>query len=76
MCKVTTFPFSTNIVSFHTISLEDDSDVVLDEGAYVEQHGWCVNSAKTELYVICCIIVAETEIVVVRVNPVGPRCFI
>lgn len=59
-----------------TVSLEDDSDVVLDKRADVKQHSWCVNSAETELYVIRCIIVAKAEVVVMRVNPVGPCCFI
>lgn len=59
-----------------TISLEDDSDVVLDKGADVEQHCRRVNSAETELYVICCVIVPKAEVVIVRVDPVGPCCFI
>lgn len=59
-----------------TVSLEDDSDVVLDKGADVEQHGWRVNRAEAELYVIRCVVVAEAEVVVVRVDPVGPRRFV
>lgn len=59
-----------------TVSLEDDSNVVLDEGADVEQHSWSVNGAETELYVICCVIIAEAEVVVMWVNPVGPCCFV
>jgi len=48
----------------------------LNKGADVEQHSWLVNGAETELNVICCVIVAEAEVVVVRVDPVGPRCFV
>lgn len=68
--------FRTSFRASPTISLEDDGDVVLDKGADVEQHGWRVNSAETELYVIRCVVVAEAEVVIVRVNPVGPCCFI
>lgn len=61
---------------FLTVSLEDDSNVILDKRADVEQHSWRVNSAEAELYVICCVIVAQAEVVVVWVNPVGPCCFV
>lgn len=59
-----------------TVILEDDSDVVLDKGADVQQHGWLVNGAETELYVIRRVVVAQAEVVIVRVNPVGPRRFV
>lgn len=59
-----------------TVRLEDDSNVVLDEGADVEQHSWRVNGAETELYVICCVIVAKAEVVIMRVDPVSPCCFV
>lgn len=62
--------------AFPTIRLQDDGDVVLDKGADVQQHSWCVNSAEAELYIIRSVIVAQAEIVVVRVYPVGPCCFV
>ena len=62
------FPFASP-----TVSLEDDGDVVLDEGADVEQHSRRVNSAETELDVVCRVVVAQAEIVIMRVDPVRPR---
>lgn len=59
-----------------TVVLEDDSDVVLDKGADVQQHSWLVNGAETELYVIRRVVVAQAEVVIVRVNPDGPRRFV
>lgn len=59
-----------------TIAFKDDGDVVLDKGADVEQHGWLVDGAETELNVIRRVIVAKAEVVVVRVDPVGPCCLI
>lgn len=59
-----------------TVFLEDDSDVVLDKRANVQQHSWLVNGAETELYVIRRVVVAQAEVVIVRVNPVGPRRFV
>lgn len=61
------------LLSYPTISPEDDSDVVVDEGADVEQHGGRMQGAKTELYIIGRVIVAKAEVVVVRIDPVGPR---
>lgn len=31
-----------------------------------------MDGAETELYVVCCVVVAEAEVVIMRVNPVGP----
>lgn len=59
-----------------TVTFQQDGDVVLDKGADVEQHGWLVDGAETELNVIGRVVVAEAEVVIVRVNPVGPGCLV
>lgn len=59
-----------------TVTLKDDGNVILDKGADVEQHGWFVDGAETELYVICRVVVAEAEVVIVWVDPVGPCCLV
>lgn len=69
------FALSQTVV-LPTVILEDDSDVVLDKGADVQQHSWLVNGAETELYVVRRVVVAQAEVVIVRVNPVGPRRFV
>lgn len=35
-----------------------------------------MNGAETELDVVCCVVVAEAEVVIMRVHPVGPRYFV
>lgn len=52
-----------------TIFLEQYSDVVFVEGADVEQHGRSLLSAEAELDVISGGVVAQREVVPVRLNP-------
>ena len=55
-----------------TVGFEDDGDVVLHEGADVEQHGGGVQRAEAELHVVRRVVVAQAEVVEVGVDPVGP----
>ena len=55
-----------------TVGFEDDGDVVLHEGADVEQHGRGVQRAEAELHVVRRVVVAQAEVVEVGVDPVGP----
>lgn len=59
-----------------TVFFEDNSNVVLHKGADVEQYSWRVDGAEAELDVVCRVVVAEAEVVVVRVDPIGPNRFI
>lgn len=59
-----------------TVGLEDDSDVILYERADIQQHSGRVHGAETELNVVSRVVVAQTEVVVMGVDPVGPRCLV
>lgn len=59
-----------------TIFFENDSHVVLEEGADVEKDSRGVEGAEAELNVITGVIVAQAEVVVVGVPPVCPPLLI
>ena len=59
-----------------TILVEKDSYEVLDEGADVEQHSRGVGGAETQLDHVGRVVVAQCEVVVVGVDPDGPRCLL
>lgn len=62
--------------SVPTIFLQDDSHVVLDERADVEQYSRRLEGTEAELYLITGVVVAQAEVVVVGVQPVSPPLLI